>query len=100
MPSAPNRESYGRDYEFYERARDTGPRSIAYWSSRFYAQLVRRRVARGARVLEIGCGLGGVLRHLEGDHRTSGVDLSSYALALARHDLEHSALSAAEATRS
>jgi SAM-dependent methyltransferase len=98
MRSAGNRDLYGRDYEFYARARDTGPRSIAYWSSRFYAGLVRRRAPGGGRVLEIGCGLGGVLRHLESDHRTSGVDLSSFALARARHDLARSGLAAAEAT--
>jgi SAM-dependent methyltransferase len=97
MRSAGNRELYGSDYEFYERARNTGPRSIAYWSSRFYAQLVRRRTSRGSRVLEIGCGLGGVLHHLESDYRTSGVDLSSFALARAHGDLQRSRLAAAEA---
>jgi SAM-dependent methyltransferase len=89
---------YGHEYEFYERARDTGPRSIAYWSSRFYAELVRRRAPRGARILEIGCGLGSVLRHLERDHRTHGIDLSSFALACARRDLASPRLAIAEAT--
>ena len=98
MRSAPHRQLFGRDDEFYERARDTGPRSIAYWSSRFYAELVRRRTPRGARVLEIGCGLGGVLRHLEREYGTHGVDLSSFALGRARSDLARSTLAVAEAT--
>jgi SAM-dependent methyltransferase len=98
MRSAPNRQLYGRDYDFYERARDTGPRSIAYWSSRFYAELVRRRTPRGARVLEIGCGLGGVLRHLESHYGATGVDLSPFALDRARSDLARSTLAVAEAT--
>ena len=91
--------AYGEDYSFYRHARDRGPTSLAFWSSRFYARLVRARAPRGSRVLEIGCGVGGVLRHLERDFAVHGVDVSRFAVGEARRDLARAALAVGEATR-
>lgn len=55
-----------------------------FWARRFYADLVRRYCPPRARVLEVGCGLGDVLRRLQDDYSTCGIDVSAYAVEQAR----------------
>ncbi len=51
-----------------------------WWSNRFYAILARRYGKRGARLLEIGSGLGHLVGQLEGTFETVAVDVNHWAL--------------------
>ena len=51
-----------------------------WWSNRFYAILVRRYGKRGARLLEIGSGLGHLVGQLENRFQTYAVDVNLWAL--------------------
>ena len=51
-----------------------------WWSNRFYAILVRRYGQRGARLLEIGSGLGHLVGQLDGMFATVAVDVNHWAL--------------------
>ena len=51
-----------------------------WWSNRFYAILARRYGKRGARLLEIGSGLGHLVGQLENDFRTVATDVNPWAL--------------------
>jgi hypothetical protein len=51
-----------------------------WWSNRFYAALARRYGRRGARLLEIGSGLGHLVGQLEDTFETHGVDLNHWAV--------------------
>ena len=51
-----------------------------WWSNRFYAILVRRHGQRGARLLEIGSGLGHLVGQLDGMFVTAAVDVNHWAL--------------------
>lgn len=53
-----------------------------WWSVRWYASMVRRRMRSigGRRLLEIGCGHGFMLARLEDEFETFGVDISEYAI--------------------
>jgi SAM-dependent methyltransferase len=80
----PSSGEYGADYAYFRaRLAKQGPLSYEWWASRFTARLVRR-YQQGGRLLEIGCGLGRTLQLLEGDFETHGIDISAYAVELAR----------------
>jgi SAM-dependent methyltransferase len=80
----PSSEEYGADYAYFRaRLAKQGPLSYEWWAIRFVARLVRR-YQRGGRLLEIGCGLGRTLQLLEDDFETHGIDISAYAVELAR----------------
>ncbi len=51
-----------------------------WWSNRFYAILARRYGKRGARLLEIGCGLGHLVGQLEDTFDTYGIDLNHWTV--------------------
>ncbi len=51
-----------------------------WWSNRFYATLARRYGKRGARLLEIGSGLGHLVAQLEDSFETYGMDLNYWAV--------------------
>ncbi len=51
-----------------------------WWSNRFYAILARRYGKRGARLLEIGSGLGHLVGQLEGHFETVAADINHWAL--------------------
>jgi 2-polyprenyl-3-methyl-5-hydroxy-6-metoxy-1,4-benzoquinol methylase len=51
-----------------------------WWSNRFYAILARRYGQRGARLLEIGSGLGHLVGQLEGTFQTCAADVNHWAL--------------------
>lgn len=51
-----------------------------WWSNRFYAILARRYGQRGARLLEIGSGLGHLVGQMESSFQTFAVDVNPWAL--------------------
>ena len=55
-----------------------------WWSNRFYAVLARRYGSRGARLLEIGSGLGHLVGQLEDSFDAYGVDINHWAVAESR----------------
>ena len=68
-----------------------------YWAARrFYASLITR-YGRSGKLLEIGCGLGHVLQHLEDRFETYGIDVSAYAIERARASTPRSDLRVATA---
>ena len=68
-----------------------------WWSNRFYAMLARRYGKRGARLLEIGSGLGHLVGQLEGCFDTYAVDVNHWALCQSRSVAPRSTLHAASA---
>jgi SAM-dependent methyltransferase len=68
-----------------------------WWSNRFYAILARRYGQRGARLLEIGSGLGHLVGQLEDFFETYGMDLNHWAVKGSMSVVEDSALQTASA---
>jgi 2-polyprenyl-3-methyl-5-hydroxy-6-metoxy-1,4-benzoquinol methylase len=68
-----------------------------WWSNRFYAILARRYGKRGARFLEIGCGLGHLVAQLEDTFQTYGMDLNHWAVKESKAVVNKSALETASA---
>ncbi|MCE7906268.1 MAG: SAM-dependent methyltransferase [Anaerolineae bacterium CFX3] len=68
-----------------------------WWSNRFYAALARRYGRRGARLLEIGSGLGHLVAQLEDSFQTFGMDLNHWAVKQSRPVVDASALMTASA---
>ena len=54
-----------------------------YWARKFYSKVIKRYKKNG-RLLEIGCGFGDLLKLLEKDFATFGIDISNYAISLAQ----------------
>ena len=54
--------------------------SMYWWSNRFNAMLARRYGRRGARLLEIGSGMGHLVAQLEDTFETYGMDLNHWAV--------------------
>jgi 2-polyprenyl-3-methyl-5-hydroxy-6-metoxy-1,4-benzoquinol methylase len=54
--------------------------SMYWWSNRFYAMLARRHGQFGARLLEIGSGMGHLVAQLEDTFETYGLDLNRWAV--------------------
>jgi ubiquinone/menaquinone biosynthesis C-methylase UbiE len=61
-----------------------GKYSQYWWSNRFYATLARRYGRRGARLLEVGSGLGHLVGQLESGFKTFGMDLNHWAVKQSR----------------
>jgi SAM-dependent methyltransferase len=68
-----------------------------WWSNRFFAILARRCGGRGARLLEIGSGLGHLVGQLEDDFETYGLDLNHWAVARSKAVVRHTGLQTASA---
>jgi 2-polyprenyl-3-methyl-5-hydroxy-6-metoxy-1,4-benzoquinol methylase len=93
----PSSKEYGADYAYFRaRLAKQGPLSYEWWASRFTARLVRR-YQRGGRLLEIGCGLGRTLQLLEDDFETHGIDISAYAVEMARQAASRSQIAQMDA---
>ena len=71
--------------------------SMYWWSNRFYAMLARRYGTRGARLLEIGSGLGHLVAQLEDTFETDGIDLNHWAVKESKSVVNKSALQTASA---
>jgi len=54
--------------------------SMYWWSNRFFAMLARRYGRHGARLLEVGSGLGHLVGQLEDSFETYGIDLNHWAV--------------------
>jgi 2-polyprenyl-3-methyl-5-hydroxy-6-metoxy-1,4-benzoquinol methylase len=68
-----------------------------WWSNRFYAMLARRYGQRGARLLEIGSGLGHLAAQLEDFFQTCGMDLNHWAVKQSRSVIHQTHLQTASA---
>jgi ubiquinone/menaquinone biosynthesis C-methylase UbiE len=51
-----------------------------WWSTRFYAMLVKKHGPESGRVLEVGCGLGHLLARLVDQYDVYGADINQWAL--------------------
>lgn len=56
--------------------------TMYWWSCRFYANLIKRYRKQG-KLLDIGCGLGHILKNLEDDFQTVGIDINKWAISKA-----------------
>ncbi|HQU35550.1 MAG TPA: methyltransferase domain-containing protein [Anaerolineales bacterium] len=54
--------------------------SLNWWSNRFFAMLARRYGRRGARLLEVGSGMGHLVGQLEDTFETYGCDINHWAV--------------------
>ena len=68
-----------------------------WWSNRFFAVLARRHGRRGARLLEIGSGLGHLVAQLEDSFHTFGMDLNHWAVKRSKSVVKASTLATASA---
>jgi len=68
-----------------------------WWSNRFYAMLARRYGKRGARLLEVGSGLGHLVGQLEDTFKTYGCDINHWAVKESKTVVQTSALLTASA---
>ncbi len=68
-----------------------------WWSNRFYAMLARRYGKRGARLLEVGSGLGHLVGQLEDSFQTYGMDLNHWAVRKSKAVIQTTSLQTASA---
>ena len=52
-------------------------------------KLIRSANPNARNVLELGCGTGSILKHLQHNYKVSGLDTSSRMLSIARHKVLH-----------
>ena len=71
--------------------------SMYWWSNRFFAMLARRYGTRGARLLEVGSGMGHLVAQLEDTFETVGMDLNHWAVKESKSLTQKSALQTASA---
>jgi 2-polyprenyl-3-methyl-5-hydroxy-6-metoxy-1,4-benzoquinol methylase len=71
--------------------------SMYWWSNRFNAMLARRYGKRGARLLEIGVGMGHLVGQLEDTFVTYGLDLNHWAVKQSKAVVEKTQLQTASA---
>ena len=71
--------------------------SMYWWSNRFFAMLARRYGQRGARLLEVGSGMGHLVAQLEDTFETVGMDLNHWAVKQSKAVVNKSALQTASA---
>ena len=71
--------------------------SMYWWSNRFNAMLARRYGKRGARLLEIGSGMGHLVGQLEDTFDTHGMDLNHWAVKQSRSIIQKTNLQTASA---
>jgi 2-polyprenyl-3-methyl-5-hydroxy-6-metoxy-1,4-benzoquinol methylase len=101
MPDNPTPSAFDENYEYFNLVRRANKFSVPWWSALFYARMVRRFSRPSVpptRVLEIGCGLGWVLQHLDRAYETHGIDISSYAINVARQVTPRSNLRVGDAS--
>jgi SAM-dependent methyltransferase len=71
--------------------------SMYWWSNRFYAMLARRYGKRGARLLEVGSGMGHLVGQLEDTFETFGIDINHWAVKKSKEVVNKSVLQTASA---
>jgi SAM-dependent methyltransferase len=71
--------------------------SMYWWSNRFYARLARRHGRRGARLLEVGSGMGHLVGQLEDTFETYGIDVNHWAVKQSKSVIDTSQLQTASA---
>jgi ubiquinone/menaquinone biosynthesis C-methylase UbiE len=71
--------------------------SMYWWSNRFYAMLARRYGRHGARLIEIGSGMGHLVGDLSRTFKACGMDLNHWAVKKSRAVAEQAALQTASA---
>jgi SAM-dependent methyltransferase len=71
--------------------------SMYWWSNRFNAILARRYGRRGARLLEIGSGMGHLVGQLEDTFETYGLDLNHWAVKQSKSVVQKTQLQTASA---
>ena len=71
--------------------------SMYWWSNRFYAMLARRYGRRGARLLEVGSGMGHLVGQLEDTFETYGMDVNHWAVKQSKLVIHTSQLQTASA---
>jgi 2-polyprenyl-3-methyl-5-hydroxy-6-metoxy-1,4-benzoquinol methylase len=71
--------------------------SMYWWSNRFNAILARRYGRHGARLLEIGSGMGHLVGQLEGTFETYGMDLNHWAVRQSKSVVDKTRLQTASA---
>ena len=71
--------------------------SMYWWSNRFNAMLARRYGKSGARLLEIGSGMGHLVGQLEDTFETYGMDLNHWAVKQSKSVIEKTNLQTASA---
>jgi 2-polyprenyl-3-methyl-5-hydroxy-6-metoxy-1,4-benzoquinol methylase len=71
--------------------------SMYWWSNRFNAMLARRYGRRGARLLEVGSGMGHLVAQLEDTFQTYGMDLNHWAVNKSREVVKNTQLQTASA---
>ncbi len=71
--------------------------SMYWWSNRFYAALARRYGRRGARLLEVGSGMGHLVGRLSAHFRACGMDINHWAVKQSKTAAESAALQVASA---
>ena len=71
--------------------------SMYWWSNRFYATLARRYGRRGARLLEVGSGMGHLVGQLEDTFETYGMDVNHWAVKQSKSVIQSSQLQTASA---
>src|SRR3990172_11808816 len=71
--------------------------SMYWWSNRFYAMLARRYGRPGARLLEVGSGLGHLVGQLEDTFDTHGIDVNHWAVKQSKSVVNKSSLGTASA---
>jgi SAM-dependent methyltransferase len=71
--------------------------SMYWWSNRFYAMLARRYGRRGARLLEVGSGMGHLVGQLEDTFETYGIDVNHWAVKQSKPVIHTSQLQSASA---
>lgn len=71
--------------------------SMYWWSNRFYAMLARRYGRRGARLLEVGSGMGHLVGRLSRHFRAFGADINRWAVSRSKAAAESASLQVASA---
>ena len=71
--------------------------SMYWWSNRFNAMLARRYGKRGARLLEIGVGMGHLVGQLEDTFETYGMDINHWAVKRSKSVVQKTQLETASA---
>jgi SAM-dependent methyltransferase len=71
--------------------------SMYWWSNRFHAMLARRYGKRGARLLEVGSGMGHLVGQLEDTFETYGMDVNHWAVKQSKSAVKKTSLQTASA---
>ncbi|HXF27117.1 MAG TPA: class I SAM-dependent methyltransferase [Bryobacteraceae bacterium] len=80
----PAYEVFGRFYDAVMGDRERAAEHLG--------KLIRAAKPNATNVLELGCGTGSILRHLQHNYEVSGLDISSRMLSIARHKVPQAEL--------